>query len=120
MKPFLNIILFSFLSLGLSNAILAQQAVPKVETATFKVVGVCKMCKERIENAALIKGVKFAEWEKETQILTVIYKTKQTNPEAIQKAVAEHGHDTETITATDEAYQKLPACCAYRDGVEVH
>ena len=91
-----------------------------IQTAEFEVSGVCKMCKKRIETAALIKGVKLAEWSKETQMLKVIYKTKRTDEEAIHKAVAEAGHDTEKVKATDENYQKLPDCCAYRDGIEVH
>ncbi|MFW5656537.1 MAG: heavy-metal-associated domain-containing protein [Bacteroidota bacterium] len=98
----------------------AQKEKKKVETKTFEVSGVCDMCEKRIENAALIKGVKYAEWNKEAQKLKVIYKTKLTNEKAIHKAVAEAGHDTEKVKATDESYEKLPACCAYRDGVEIH
>ena len=78
------------------------------------------MCEQRIENAALIKGVKFVDWNKEKQVLKVIFKKKHTNERAIHKAVAEAGHDTEKVKATKESYKKLPDCCAYRDGVKVH
>ncbi len=92
----------------------------KVETIEFKVTGVCGMCEERVENAALIKGVKMAEWDIKTQTMKVVYQPKKVSQEEIEKAVAGAGHDTENQTAPEEAYKKLPACCAYKDGVEVH
>ncbi len=103
-----------------ANAQAQDNVQPKVQTVTFKASGVCNMCKQRIESAALIKGVKLAQWDKDKQELKVIYKTKHTNEQSIQQAVADAGHDTEKVKASKEAYQKLPACCAYRDGVEVH
>jgi len=87
---------------------------------SFQVHGVCNMCKTRIENAALIKGVKFADWNKEAQILTVVYKPTKVTEIVIHEAVAEVGHDTDRIKATNKVYKSLPGCCAYRDGVEVH
>jgi hypothetical protein len=121
MKSGLKIIAIFFFFFFTSNLVIAQdKPVKKVETAEFKVTGVCKMCKKRIENAALIKGVKFAEWKKETQILKVIYKPKDVKENAIHIAVAKVGHDTEKVKATVATYKKLPDCCAYRDGVKVH
>ncbi|MEL6671138.1 MAG: cation transporter [Bacteroidota bacterium] len=97
------------------------QRQPKVLTDTLEVTGVCKMCKARIEKAAMyVRGVKFAEWQAETQGLKVVYKTKKTNPEQICAAVALAGHDNELLKSTEEAYEKLPGCCKYRDGVKVH
>lgn len=86
----------------------------------LKVEGVCNMCKKRIENAALIKGVKLAEWDKKTKILTVVYVTKKTDSLTIKKSIASAGHDAGTIKAKDSAYKTLPDCCAYRDGVPTH
>jgi periplasmic mercuric ion binding protein len=108
------------ISLFLTVSLSAQDKKKKVETAEFKVKGVCMMCKERIENAALIKGVKLAEWDKETSLLKVVYNTKKTTLETIHKAVAEAGHETEKVKANEKAYSKLPKCCAYNDGVEKH
>lgn len=98
----------------------SQEKEKKVETIEFKVEGVCGMCKERIENAALIKGVKYTEWNKEKQQITVVYKPKVITEEGIHKAIAEKGHDTPKAKATKESYKNLPACCAYRDGVKQH
>jgi hypothetical protein len=98
----------------------AQDTGKKVETVHFKVSGVCNECKVRIENAALMGGVKFAEWDKHSNELTVIYKNWKVAEREIHNAIAESGHDTEQVRATDEAYNNLPDCCAYRDGVETH
>ncbi len=113
------IILLS-LSLLLTISLSAQDKKKKVETSELKVKGVCKMCKERIENAALIKGVKLAEWNQETDILKVIFNPKKTSLETIHKAVAEAGHETQKIKANKEVYNNLPKCCAYNDGVKKH
>ncbi|MFN8255247.1 MAG: ATPase [Bacteroidales bacterium] len=112
------IIMFIFLSMSIN---LKGQADTKGNiTQEFKVSGNCQQCKERIENAALIKGVKFAEWNKETDMLKVVFNPSKTNRDAIEQSIANAGHDTENHKATDEAYKKLPECCAYRDGVEKH
>lgn len=103
-----------------STSAIAQEQTKKVVSAEFNVSGVCKMCEKRIEKAALIKGVKFAEWKKETQILKVIFKPQSVSEEDIHNAVAKVGHDTEKVKAADSIYKKLPDCCAYRDGVKVH
>lgn len=89
-------------------------------TDTLKVEGVCNMCKERIQKAAFVKGVKWVEWDKSTQELVVIYRTKRTDLNRIAKAIAQAGHDNSIMKASTEAYTKLPECCGYRDGVHVH
>jgi Cu(I)/Ag(I) efflux system membrane fusion protein len=38
----------------------------------------------------------------------------ETNRNAIQKAIANAGHDTEKIKAEDKVYNTLPECCKYR------
>lgn len=98
-----------------------SERLPKVMTDTLAVTGVCKMCQARIEEATMYqRGVKLAHWDKDAQQLRVVYKTKKITREEICQAVAKVGHDTELVKATDEAYQELPGCCRYRDGVEVH
>ncbi len=93
----------------------AQENNKKVETLTLTVKGNCEQCKERIENAADIKGVKVATWDEKTQILTVTYKPAKVSPEKIKKAILKSGHDLEEEKAGDEAYKKLPNCCKFRD-----
>ena len=88
-----------------------------IDTATVEVDGVCGMCKERIENAAYIKGVKKATWDKETKMLTVIYQPKKVTILEIEESVAEAGHDTQDVKATDKAYAQIHNCCKYREDV---
>jgi len=81
----------------------------------IKVSGECDMCKDRIETAAkTVSGVKSAEWTAEKQMLNVEFDPNKTNSDAIQKAIAKAGHDTEKFKAPDEVYKQLPECCLYR------
>lgn len=119
MKTIIRIIFITILFASVSTTY-SQGKVKPVKTVEFGVSGACNMCKERIKNATLIKGVKFAEWNKETKILKVVLNINKTTVDNIHNAVAKAGHDTEKVKAPDEVYNNLPACCAYRDGVEVH
>ncbi len=86
---------------------------PEMMSESFAVSGNCETCKRRIEKAAKLKGVTQADWNVDTQILTVMYFPQQTNNDAIQKSVAAVGHDTPKYKADAAAYAKLPSCCAY-------
>ena len=88
-------------------------------TCKFKVEGVCGMCKTKIENAAFVKGVKFATWDKNTGIIEVVYKSDKTTELQIHESIAKSGYTTEKVKATDEAYNVLPKCCRYKE-LEVH
>ncbi len=84
--------------------------------ASMEVDGVCMMCKDRIEKAAIkSKGVKSAIWNVETHELKLIYDDSKTNLKTIQQNIADVGHDTKEIKATDEAYNSVHPCCMYRD-----
>ncbi|MAZ71838.1 MAG: ATPase [Flavobacteriaceae bacterium] len=84
--------------------------------ATIEVDGVCGMCKKRIETAAIkTKGVKSAVWNVETKECSLIYDERKTNLATISQSIADVGHDTKEIKATDEAYNSVHACCLYRD-----
>jgi cation transport ATPase len=84
--------------------------------ASLEVDGVCLMCKERIEKASIkTKGVKSAVWNVETHELKLIFDERKTDLNTIQENIIAVGHDTEEMTATDEAYNSVHACCKYRD-----
>lgn len=85
-----------------------------IATETYKVQGNCGMCKKRIENAAYIKGVKRADWNKETHELTIVYKPSKTTSKDVLGAVAKAGHSSETVEATEQEYNSLPKCCQYK------
>lgn len=82
--------------------------------ATTRVSGNCEMCKARIETTAMEQdGVFNASWDKNTKILELEYDRNTTSPEAVEKAIARIGHDTEHHRAHKEAYDNLPGCCHY-------
>jgi len=85
-------------------------------TASIEVDGICLMCKERIEKAAIkTKGVKSADWNVETHELKLFYDDRKTDLKTIQQHIADTGHDTHDIKATDETYNDIDMCCRYRD-----
>jgi Cu(I)/Ag(I) efflux system membrane fusion protein len=82
---------------------------------TLKVGGLCGMCKTRIEKAAKsVEGVSTASWNKETQELHIHFDADKTSLEAVSKAVAKSGHDTDKDKTDDKTYNALPGCCKYR------
>lgn len=84
------------------------------KTDKFKVYGTCDMCKTRIEKAAMsVPGVTKATWNKDSEMLDVVFDSQKTNDDNIQKAIAAVGHDTQKYRAADAVYDKLPACCHY-------
>lgn len=86
-----------------------------VTHAHLTVNGSCEMCKERIENTAkAVEGVSSAEWDDVEQQLHLNFDTAKTSLEAISKAIAQAGHDTEFDKAPDDIYNALPECCKYR------
>lgn len=89
------------------------QSKPVTDT-TFHVSGICNMCKERIENAAYIKGVKLAEWDKESQDLRVVFKNKKTDLKKVQQSISEAGHAMPNYPETEEGYANLPECCKFK------
>lgn len=101
------------LTLLISVTVFAQN---KNAKASIEVNGVCMMCKERIEKAAITtKGVKTADWNVETHELKLFYDERKTNLQTIQQNIAAVGHDTQDFEASDEAYNAVDPCCKYRD-----
>ena len=86
---------------------------PKLTTASIKVYGECSSCKHRIENALKVEGIKTANWDENTEFLTIQYNDKIIKLDKIQSLVAAVGHDTEKVRAGDAVYNALPDCCHY-------
>ena len=80
---------------------------------SFKVNGICDMCKSRIEKAAKTEGVKNAVWNEETHILTIAFLPAKTSIDQIQQNIAKAGYDTPKFKAIETDYKKLPQCCQY-------
>lgn len=94
----------------------AQNSKKEIE---FKVYGNCDMCKSRIEKSLEIKGVKFSNWNPETQMIKVVYDTNKVSETQIHKEISEVGHDTEKIKASDEKYNDLHGCCKYERNADL-
>ena len=92
------------------------QAQSIIITTTISVKGNCDDCKERIENAADIKGVKNSNWNKDKKVLTVTYDSKKVTLTQIEEAIAKIGYATANKPADSKAYKKLPECCQYEKG----
>lgn len=85
-----------------------------LQSQSFFVDGACGMCKDRIENIAYKqKSIKLANWDVDKKILTIKY-DKEVDIDKLKNALANAGHDSDTIKASDKAYSKLHSCCKYR------
>jgi Cu(I)/Ag(I) efflux system membrane fusion protein len=106
------------LSLATGIFLMANSVNVSAEEAhgNLKAGGACGMCKTRIEKAAKsVEGVASAVWNKENQRLHIHFDDAKTSLEAISKAVAKAGHDTDKDKADDKTYNALPDCCKYRE-----
>ncbi len=96
--------------------IIAQSRDVQVE---LTVLGNCGMCKERIERAAFsIRGVRSADWNKNTKKLTLSYRSDRTSQETVERAIAKAGHDTENFLADEKTHANLHHCCVYERNPE--
>ncbi len=86
---------------------------PKLTTTSIKVFGECSSCKHRIQNALKVEGIKAANWDENTELLTVQYNDKMIKLDKIHSLVAAVGHDTEKVKASELVYNALPDCCRY-------
>ena len=99
----------------ISSFLYSQDINDKSVKTSFKVSGVCEMCKVRIEKGTVkIKGVKYASWDVNTNNLSIIYNSKKINIDSIHKKITVFGHDTDKYKAKEEVYQSLPECCYYK------
>lgn len=106
-------ILFTSTTLFFMMAVHAQN---KNKNETFRVEGNCGMCESRIEKAAMkVKGVKLASWDSKSKDFTVIFNENTCSLDHIKSAIVKIGHDIDTLKANQAVYDKLPACCKYRD-----
>ena len=77
-----------------------SQVISQTKSETILVNGVCGMCEKRIESNCLkIKGVKMADWSRETGTLKIVFNEKKISLDAISKSIESIGHDTKLITS---------------------
>ena len=82
------------------------------DTVRIKTSSICDMCKRTIEgDLAFEKGVTYSSLDLETNVVTVVYKPKATNPDIIRKRLTKIGYDADSLKAIPSAVDKLPECC---------
>ena len=85
---------------------------------SFGVRGNCGMCKKTIEKAAnAVEGVANADWDKKKKEIQLTFDATKTTVEAVHKAIAASGYDTDKESGNLESYKNLPECCQYDDKV---
>ena len=109
MKTFKYLLAVLFLAGSLPSS--AQKK--NIKTETFKVSGTCEQCKNRIEKTLSGFGTYKADWNAETNMLTVSYDSIKLSKSKIQQKLALQGHDTEEFQAEESTYKSLPMCCHY-------
>jgi hypothetical protein len=121
-KNILSFILSSTILVGCSSFASAQAKPAKgaEQTVSFVVYGVCNDCKGRIESTAMdSKGVKKAEWDKQSNVLVLVGSDKM-DKQKVAANIAKAGYRSELSPADPKGYAKLPSCCQYDSGIEKH
>ena len=82
------------LAVVLSTSTMAQNKTKKVETVEIQTSAVCDMCKELIidKNLVFEKGLKYAEMDVETGVLTVRYRNDRTSAAHIRNLISDLGY----------------------------
>lgn len=84
----------------------------KMMTSEIQTNAQCGDCKERIEGKLnYIKGIKFAELNDETKIVTVKFDPNKIDLVTIKQSIAKIGYDADEVKAAKEDVEKLPKCC---------
>mgnify|MGYP000675200494 CR=1 FL=1 len=109
----LGILAFAFLTNAQSQNDANQEEVV-VKKEVFTVYGNCGMCEKTIEKSLKgVKGIQVADWNKETDQMTVSFNSKIISLDAIKQKIADVGYDSDTHRAKDKVYNSLPGCCQY-------
>jgi copper chaperone CopZ len=82
------------------------------EEVQIKTSAQCEMCKDRIEDKLnYTKGVKYAELDVDSKVLTVKYNTKKLSKVDVKNLVADLGYNADDVKRNETAHSKLPGCC---------
>lgn len=86
----------------------------EVKKEVFTVYGNCGMCEKTIEGSLKdVEGITLADWDKETDQMTVSYNPETITLDAIKQKIADVGYDSDTHRAKEDVYNSLPNCCQY-------
>ena len=110
------------LAVVLSTSSMAQSKGKKIETVEIQTSAVCDMCRELIIDKTLVfeKGLKFADMDLETGLLTVRYRNDKTSLEHIRNTISDLGYSADSVKADPVAYENLHFCCKKPCGKEAN
>lgn len=99
---------------------LAITAFAKKVTTQIKVNGDCASCEKKIEASVDVSGISYADWDKETKMLTVRYNDRKIDVDKIHSLVSEAGYATDKMAANKSAkgvccgsqMKKKTGCCS--------
>lgn len=115
MKTFIFIITLVVFSCGTQKS-----TESKFISTSFEVEGVCGMCEKRIESTLDIVGIESADWVNETSLVKVVFNPKKITEDEMHKLLSDAGHRTSKLEKNAAAYNSLPGCCQYDDGIDKH
>lgn len=108
------ILLVGLFSTTYGQEISKDQAVDKIESATFTVYGNCGMCKRTIEGSLKNEtNITEANWNIDSGEMKVSFDPKSISIDDIKQKIADVGYDTDTHRAKVDVYNNLPGCCQY-------
>jgi copper chaperone CopZ len=97
----------------------ANAQIKNAKTEAVKVLGNCGMCETKIEKAGNLNKISKVDWNKDTQMASITYDSKQTTQQEILKRIALAGYDSKSFLAPDEVYDNLHDCCKYERDIKI-
>lgn len=102
--------LFFFAATGFAQSKTSGKAI--ISTPSVQ----CDMCKAKIEKALFKQqGISSVKVDVKKKTTTVTWMPDRTNIENIKTMIANAGYDANDVTADEDAYKRLPACCKKPD-----
>jgi len=97
----------------ITNRAFGQVNNKKIETVKIQTSAVCGMCEDLIvyKNLAFEKGVKYAEMDVKTGVLTVNYRKDKTSVTHLRSLISSLGYSADSVKADSLAYENLHFCC---------
>lgn len=72
----------------------------------------CEMCKKRIEDKLnYTKGVKFAELDVTSKVLTVKFNESKITEKNVKEILSSIGYHADDVKRDEKAHANLPGCC---------
>ena len=97
----------------ITNRVVGQTNNKKIEIAKVQTSAICAMCEDLIvqQNLAFEKGVKYAEMDLKTGVLTLKYRKDKTSLTHLRSLISSLGYSADSVKADSLAYENLHFCC---------